>query len=118
MDDYIAEISSIDGNSWILISIMCSLGCMLIKMVVQNALFSFCSYPALLYSSLTANNLISKSGIFVSAEKAAIVAFSAGIGMVVGIVMLVSVYFIFGKLYQPSGPQRLDLPRSSRAAME
>jgi hypothetical protein len=118
MDNYIAEISNIDGNSWILVSIMCTLGCMLIKMVVQNALFSFCSYPALLYSSLTANNLIHKSGLFVSAEKAAIVAFSAGIGMVVGIVVLVSAYFIVGQLYRPSGPKRLDLPRSSRAAME
>jgi hypothetical protein len=118
MDDYIAEISNIHSNSWILVSIMCSLGCMLIKMVVQNALFSFCSYPALLYSSLAAHNLVQKSGLFVSAEKAAIVAFSAGIGMVVGIVILISAYFIICNIYQPSGPKRLDLPRSSRAAME
>jgi hypothetical protein len=118
MDNYIAEISNIDGNSWLLISIMCCFGCMLIKILVNSTLFSFFSYPVLLYSSLAANNLVQKAQIFFSTEKAAVVAFSTGIGMAFGIMILISLFYIVSSLYQPSAPKRLDLPRSSRTALE
>jgi hypothetical protein len=118
MDNYIAEISNIDGNSWILMSIMCSFGCMIIKIIVNSTVFSFFSYPVLMYSSLAANNLIGKAQFFFSSEKAAIVAFSTGIGMAFGVMVLISLFYIASSLIQPAAPKRLDLPRSSRTALE
>jgi hypothetical protein len=118
MDNYIAEISNIDGNSWILMSIMCSFGCMLIKILVNSTVFSFFSYPVLIYSSLAANNLVQKGQIFISSEKAAVVAFSTGVGMAFGVMLLISLYYIVSSMYQPAAPKRLDLPRSSRTAIE
>ena len=118
MENYIAEISNIDGNSWILLSIMCCLGGMLIKILVDSTAFAAFGYPVLVYTSLAANNLIQKHQIFFSTEKAAVVAFSTGVGMAIGVMGLVSLYFLLGSLYQPAAPKRLDLPRSSRTAME
>jgi hypothetical protein len=118
MDNYIAEISNIDGNSWLLVAIMCSFGCMLIKILVNSTVFAFFSYPVLLNSSLAANNLVQKGQIFVSAEKAAVVAFSTGVGMALGVMVLISLFYIVSSMYQPSAPKRLDLPRSSRTALE
>jgi hypothetical protein len=118
MENYIAEISNIDGNSWILMSIMCCLGCMLIKILVNSTIFSFFSYPVLVYASLAANNLIQKNHAFISTEKAAVVAFSTGVGMAIGVMILISLFYIASSLYQPAAPKRLDLPRSSRTAIE
>jgi hypothetical protein len=118
MENYIAEISNIDGNSWILMSIMCCLGCMLIKILVNSTAFAAFGYPVLVYTSLAANNLVQKHQIFFSTEKAAVVAFSTGVGMAVGVMALIAVYYLVGSLYQPTAPKRLDLPRSSRIAME
>ena len=118
IDNYIAEISAIDGNSYILVMMMCAFGCFLINIVVQSAVYSVCSYPVLLYCSLAANNFLPKLNFFVSAEKYAIVAFSTGVGMTVGVCALIALFFVAGGLYRPSGPKRHDLPRSSRAAME
>jgi hypothetical protein len=118
MDNYIAEISNIDGNSWILMSIMCSFGCMLIKTLVNSTVYSVFSYPVLLYSSLAANNFIQKAQIFFSTEKAAIVAFSTGIGMAFGVMVLISLFYIVSSMYQPAAPKRLDLPRASRTAID
>jgi hypothetical protein len=118
MDNYIAEISNIDGNSWLLISFMCIFGCLLIKILVDSTAFAILSYFVLLYSSLAAHNLILKGQIFVSSEKSAIVAFSAGIGMAFGVMLLISLFYIVSSLYQPSAPKRLDLPRSARTAVE
>jgi hypothetical protein len=118
MDNYIAEISNIDGNSWLLMAIMCSFGCLLIKILVDSALFAVFSYPVLMYSSLAANNLIQKGQIFISAEKAAVVAFSTGVGMAFGVMLLISLFYVITSMYQPSAPKRLDLPRSSRTAIE
>jgi hypothetical protein len=118
MDNYIAEISSIDGNSWLLISFMCIFGCMLIKTLVNSTFFAIFSYPVLLYSSLAANNLVQKGQIFISTEKSAVIAFSTGVGMAFGVMVLISLFYIVSSLYQPSAPKRLDLPRSSRTAMD
>ena len=118
MENYIAEISNIDGNSWILVSIMCCLGCALIKTLVNSTAFAAFGYPVLLYTSLAANNLIQSNHMFISAEKAAVVAFSTGVGMAIGVIVLIALYYLVGSLYQPPAPKRLDLPRSSRTAME
>jgi hypothetical protein len=118
MENYIAEISNIDGNSWILVSIMCCLGSMLIKILVDSTAFAAFSYPVLLYTSLAANNIVQKYNAFISTEKAAVVAFSTGVGMAIGMMALISLWFIVGSLYQPAPPKRLDLPRSSRTALE
>jgi hypothetical protein len=118
MENYIAEISNIDGNSWLLVAIMCSFGCMLVKILVDSTLFAILGYPVLLYSSLTANNLIQKGQIFVSSEKAAVVAFSTGVGMAIGVMILISLYYVVTSMYQPAAPKRHDLPRSSRTALE
>jgi hypothetical protein len=118
MDNYIAEISNIDGNSWILMSIMCCLGCMLIKILVNSSAFACFSYPVLIYTSLAANNLVQKKQAFISTEKAAVVAFSTGVGMAIGVMFLISLYYFVTSLYQPSAPKRHDLPRSSRTAIE
>jgi hypothetical protein len=118
MQDYIAEISAIDSNSWILMMMMCSLGCLIIKILIDSTAFSFISYPVLIYCSLITNNFLRKNEIAPGFEKASAVAFATGIGMTVGIVAMIALYFSLGALYQPAPPKRLDLPRSSRTAIE
>jgi hypothetical protein len=114
MDNYLAEISNIDSNSWILMSLMCIWGVVLVKMMVDSWAFGMASYPVLIYSSLAVNNFMGKFGYTTTLEKAAAVAFATGIGMTCAVVGLISLFYLAGSLYQPKAPERLDLPRSSR----
>jgi hypothetical protein len=114
MDNYIAEISNIDSNSWILMCMMCVWGVVLVKMMVGSWAFGMASYPVLIYSSLAVNNVMGKFGFTTTLEKAAAVAFATGIGMTCAVVSLIALFYLAGSLYQPKAPERLDLPRSSR----
>jgi hypothetical protein len=114
MDNYIAEISSVDGNSWVLILLMCAWGFMLIKVMIDSTVFAVISYPVLVYTSLAAHNFLGKNAVLPGLEKAAAVAVSTGLGMTVSVILLVSLYFLLTSMYQPSAPDRHDLPRSSR----
>jgi hypothetical protein len=114
MDNYIAEISSVDTNSWVLVMLMCAWGFIIIKVMINSTAFAALSYPVLVYTSLAAHNFIGKNAILPGLEKAAAVAVSAGVGMTISVVLLVSLYFFLTSLYQPAAPDRPDLPRSSR----
>ena len=116
MDNYIAEISNIDSNSWILVLLMCSWGFIIIQVMVKSTAFAMLSYPVLVYSSLAVNNVAGKLGYATRLEKAAAVAFSTGIGMTIAVVLLISLYFLVTGLYEPKAPERPDLPRSSRSS--
>jgi hypothetical protein len=118
MDNYIAEISNVDTNSWILVLLMCSWGFGIILAAVKSTAFAVISYPALIYSALAANNFLAKFDYVTRLEKAAALAFATGIGMTAAIIILISLYFVVTGLYQPPAPKRLDLPRSSRTAIE
>jgi hypothetical protein len=114
MDIYIAEISSVDRNTWVLVLMMCAWACMLIKVLVDSTAFAVFSYPVLVYSSLAAHNFNIKNSIMPGLEKAAAVAFATGIGMTIAVAGLVALYFLLTSMYQPSAPERPDLPRASR----
>jgi hypothetical protein len=111
---FLHDIFNIDRNSLILVLMLCTWGFMIIQIMVPVFGFAVLCYPVLVVSSLAAYQGLTGIAYVQGMEKAAAVAFATGVGMSIAVVFLIVIFYLLSALIDPSAPERLDLPRSSR----